>query len=842
MKTKNRCCAWNSCISEIEGGNLMLKSQGSTFAGTLVSASTLIALVLAISTLFLLGTTQNAQAQCRTYTLDADFDDGLMINVNHDVVHDQLQLNDVTTPFPFIWIACSGKGTIVRIDVNTGQVLGEYLSSPAGRSRNPSRTTVDLHGNVWAGNRDEAGGGQGSVVKIGLVVGGTRGNKNPDNSFTPDPNGEYLQPPFDYSTAVDRDGDGYIKTSRGLGHVLSWPDITDGVGGLTALVEDADDECILIFQRVTGDNIRHVSVDANNNVWTAGNFGADNAFDLLDGNNGAILAGFDVEAGGYGGLVDGNNVIWSSNRGPGSFTTLRYDTKGTISIADDTWSTLPQSTNPYGLGIDGNGVVWNAQWTNNQVIKYASDGSWLGTFNTFGASNDRGVAVTLVDNHVWVANSGGSNVSRLNNNGVFLKAITVGLTPTGVAVDANGKVWVTNYGSHNAMRIDPNGGGDGLGAVDLTVDLGAGASPYNYSDMTGIVALSQTAPQGFWTVTYDGGAPATNWGMVCWNMEPCDVSPPGTDITARVRSSEDQITWSAWVAADNCVDFDVPDGRYLEVEMKLTPNDDGDSPILCDVTICTGIQFVDIDIKPQSCPNPLNVRMVDKENLETDSDIIIAANKLGPGGPQRPNAVIPVAILGTDDLDVTDIDPATIMLAGVAPLRWNYEDVSTPVGPDADSCECHELGPDGQMDLTLKFSKMAVINALGAVTNGDVIPLTLTGQLNDGTSIEGYDCVLIRGPRITKGDSDDDSDIELSNQPNPFNPKTKIVFTLPKAGHTILEIYNILGQKMETLIDEYREVGKHSVMWDGSNAASGVYLYRVSTDNNTAIRRMLLLK
>ena len=187
--------------------------------------------------------------QSRTYTLDADFDVGILVNVNHDVVHDQLQLNRFAGTFPFICIANSGRGTLVRVDVNTGQVLGEYLSSPAGHPRNPSRTTVDLEGSVWCGNRDENGGGQGSVVKVGLVIGGTQGNKNPDGSFTPDPNGQDLAPPFQYSTAMDRDGDGLIKTSRGLGDLLPWPDITDGAGGPTALVEDAEDECILIFQR-----------------------------------------------------------------------------------------------------------------------------------------------------------------------------------------------------------------------------------------------------------------------------------------------------------------------------------------------------------------------------------------------------------------------------------------------------------------------------------------------------------------------------------------------------------------------------------------------------------------
>jgi len=379
----------------------------------------------------------------KTYTLDADFDEGTLVNVNHDAPNnDQLQLNEETEPFPFIAVAASNRGTIVRIDTATGQIVGEYWSSPSGRGRNPSRTTVDLYGNVWAGNRNESAGGQGSVIKIGLIVGGTRCNAD----GTDNPTGDYLKPPFDYNTCVDRDGDGLIKTSRGLGDKRSWSNAggADTGGG----VSTADDEAVLLYVRVNGNNVRHVSVDANNNVWVGGHFGGDNTFDLLDGSTGAILATFDHGLGGYGGLVDGNGVLWSASRTPSGL--LRYDTKNTVTTADDTWSDVTHSTrNNYGLGIDTNGNIWHAHYSSNVITKYMPDGTLYAGFpkGTGGANYDRGVAVTPADNNVWVANSGGSNVSRLDNNGNLLKVIGVGSNPTGVAVDADGKVWVTNNGS-----------------------------------------------------------------------------------------------------------------------------------------------------------------------------------------------------------------------------------------------------------------------------------------------------------------------------------------------------------------------------------------------------------
>jgi hypothetical protein len=124
---------------------------------------------------------------------------------------------------------------------------------------------------------------------------------------------------------------------------------------------------------------------------------------------------------------------------------------------------------------------------------------------------------------------------------------------------------------------------------------------------------------------------------------------------------------------------------------------------------------VPIDIKPTSCPNPLNV------------------NSKG---------VLPVAILGTEFLDVSDVDVSTVSLACVvAPLRFDYEDVATPF--EGELCDCHELGPDGYMDLTLKFDTQMVVEALGDVEDGEILSLPLLGYLNDGTPIEGSDCIRI---------------------------------------------------------------------------------------------------
>ncbi len=102
-------------------------------------------------------------------------------------------------------------------------------------------------------------------------------------------------------------------------------------------------------------------------------------------------------------------------------------------------------------------------------------------------------------------------------------------------------------------------------------------------------------------------------------------------------------------------------------------------------------------------------------------------------------------------------------------------------------------------------------------------------------------------------DVDDDPEILptgytlAQNYPNPFNPSTEIVFTIAAATHARLTVINSLGQTVTTLVDDLRSAGTHRIMWDGRNhegdrVASGVYLYRLTTDTFTQTRKMLLLK
>ncbi len=351
-------------------------------------------------------------------------------------------------------------------------MLGEYSTSPDTTvGPNPSRTTVALDGSVWAGNRNDA-----SVIHVGLA---------------------------DEQQCVDRNGNGVIETSSGYGDVLPWPNAggADFGGG----VSTAADECILHYVKVRASRPRHLSIDPGNDVWVSGVGGRDDRlFELLDGASGQVLrTERPFACGGYGGLVDSGAVLWSATyNGP----VLRFDTvTGQARCISGVAS--------YGLALDPDGAVWVAGPSGDRVWRISSDGNQLSGPFAHGSRAAQGLAADAAG-HLWVSSArwgGSATVGHLLPDGTFLGNVSaVPAGSSGVAIDSAGKVWTANAAANGLSRIDPGLGpigADGatrIGQVDLTIDL-PGADPYNYSDMTGALALGNTSPQGTWQVIQDSG-------------------------------------------------------------------------------------------------------------------------------------------------------------------------------------------------------------------------------------------------------------------------------------------------------------------------------------------------
>jgi len=78
--------------------------------------------------------------------------------------------------------------------------------------------------------------------------------------------------------------------------------------------------------------------------------------------------------------------------------------------------------------------------------------------------------------------------------------------------------------------------------------------------------------------------------------------------------------------------------------------------------------------------------------------------------------------------------------------------------------------------------------------------------------------------------------------PNPFNATTTITYALPSAGNVNLDVYNLAGQRVATLVNGYNEAGQHSITWDAANYSSGIYFYKLIAGENVFVKRMTLLK
>jgi hypothetical protein len=236
-----------------------------------------------------------------------------------------------------------------------------------------------------------------------------------------------------------------------------------------------------------------------------------------------------------------------------------------------------------------------------------------------------------------------------------------------------------------------------------------------------------------------------------------------------------------------------------------------------DMYVGTIYQIADLlDIKPTSCPNPFNTKAQGK---------------------------LPVALLGTDLFDVMDVDPTTLLLEGVAPLRYTYEDVAAPyiAEPGEDPCACGTEGPDGYMDLVMHFDRQAIYATMGTVTDGEMRELTLTLMTYSGIALDASDCVWIK---------------HKVKDPTPppriftrtfTGSGTEVSLTLSEAADVSLVVYDVRGKKVRTLVNGALPGGNHTIRWNGlddagNTVADGMYFGHVVAGTTEQTSKMLLMR
>ena len=211
-----------------------------------------------------------------------------------------------------------------------------------------------------------------------------------------------------------------------------------------------------------------------------------------------------------------------------------------------------------------------------------------------------------------------------------------------------------------------------------------------------------------------------------------------------------------------------------------------------------------------------------------------------------------------DDLHDAKAGWGRIILTDAAEHNYTLYAVNEKV--DLTQYELPPLPPSGLFDFRFSSGRIAenVNSAIQYIEmRGVTYPVkikveNLNIRLQDitGKEINAYvhsgNEIIINDAAINKlmvsGDSNPGGYVLEQNYPNPFNPLTKITFMLAESGMTKLIVYNSLGQKVETLVEEELPAGSHQAVFDASNLSSGVYFYRLESGKYSEVKKMMILK
>jgi hypothetical protein len=476
-------------------------------------------------------------ASSKTYTTNADFDQGVLDGVNHDVA-DQLQLNSKSTTFPVMWIANAGEDTISKIDTRTGNEDARYRTwfGPAWHGAwegpAPSRTAVDKYGNVYVANR-HFDGKKAEIVKI-LADGG-----------------------------IDRNGNGIIDTSTGS---TPLPLTDTNANGIVDPAEIQDERVAWIVQVGNPNGLgRSLSIDTDGNLWLG--LYNDRVYYKVSSDNGAILDG-PISVGSntpYGSMVDKNGILWGASL---DSTLLKLNT---TTLAQTVYT---HGNSDYGLAL-GNNKVYMGCTSGCSFIQFDPA---TNTFSTPAAIllNTLGIAVDADGNILVGKSSGGIIKFKPDGTVIWNVGPQSGTSEArGVVVDSDNNVWAVNVYEDKISKFN---GSDGSSLGTFPV----GHSPYTYSDASGLGLRISNTQTGTWNVIYDSTSAGTSWDKVSW----ADSIPTDANIEVKVRTADTEA--GLQLVTYDPVSKDVPfikTGRFIQVDVRLTANTQKQSPILFDLTV-----------------------------------------------------------------------------------------------------------------------------------------------------------------------------------------------------------------------------------------------------------------
>ena len=430
-----------------------------------------------------------------------------------------LDKTKTSVSFNNLWVANSPEATVSKVDTKTGWEIGRYKICS-----NPSRTSVDLNGDVWIGCR-----GDGGVAKIIA----------------------------DITKCPDKNGNGVIDTSKDL----------NGNHKIEANERVTNDECIKFIVYPDGKTIaRAAGVDKNNHAWIG--WWTSKRIRRLHPSNGANVSMIQLPCRPYGLVIDQQGIVWVQGAGCGL---VRADPK-TLSAK---LFKPPFKYRAYGINVDVFGGIWfGGSWGAARYDPKTT--KWV---QANGVTYSSAVA-TSTDGHTYVVNDSKSTVSKINSLTATMQgSISLGLGryPHGVALDYDGYVWAVNLQKSTVSKCNPK-------TMQLVGEYPVGPKPYTYSDMTGYTLNNFTAPKGHYTHMFGmsgwGGTVAETKASTIWEKIDAQVeTPAGAYVKLRYRAGDSlakikTAKWSKEVGPFPPQQFPVtlPKGikaRFLQVEVFL---------------------------------------------------------------------------------------------------------------------------------------------------------------------------------------------------------------------------------------------------------------------------------
>jgi hypothetical protein len=230
-----------------------------------------------------------------------------------------------------------------------------------------------------------------------------------------------------------------------------------------------------------------------------------------------------------------------------------------------------------------------------------------------------------------------------------------------------------------------------------------------------------------------------------------------------------------------------------------------------------------------------------RDNLGAEAKIAIAV----PAGISDGSADN-VRVIATSQTNPSAADTTTFTVvsqkAVLASIRVVPDSVTMAPG---DSAQFTAEGLD-QFGHDFNFTPVwsatgGVIDASGLYIAGNQAGTFLVTAAGPNAQVQGQAVVLIDATvAVEEGATAIPTEFRLyQNYPNPFNPETQIRYDLPKSTHVRVDIFNVLGEKVKTLVDEKKPAGAYKIIWDGQTdngkaAASGVYIYRLQASDPSA--------